>query len=195
MRWALAESARRALRAPLGAKSGKAASIVIAGIAALALWIGLRDEERAQKTVPSGVHRGPDAATLRAATLETIASARASGSSAREADAEPAPNGAAGNAERPATEDDYLRRLTELDRTDKAAALAYAIRGDDWYDRTGRRAEARKARIVTLLVDLGRMEEARAATRAFLVAYPDSEYRPMVQGVTGIHPRPGRPGE
>jgi hypothetical protein len=40
-----------------------------------------------------------------------------------------------------------------------------------------------------------RRRAARAETQAFLAAYPDSEYRRMVQGVTGIHPRPGRPVE
>jgi hypothetical protein len=43
---------------------------------------------------------------------------------------------------------------------------------------------------ITLLVDLGEMEEARARTRRFIELHPESRYRPLVQGVTGIHPRP-----
>jgi hypothetical protein len=48
--------------------------------------------------------------------------------------------------------------------------------------------------IITLLVDLGRMDEARARVDRFLEAYPNSRYRPLVQGKTGIHPRPSGPG-
>jgi len=31
---------------------------------------------------------------------------------------------------------------------------------------------------------------ARARTRKFIAEYPTSRYLPLVQGVTGIHPRP-----
>jgi hypothetical protein len=196
MRRVLAESARRALRAAQGASRSNAARIAAVPIAALALWIAFRGGDRAPKTVPSDQESESDVAAGRAAAPATIASARVSGSSAPEADANAAPNAAArDDAPRPATEDDYLRELTELRKTDRPAALAYARQGDDWYASTGRRAEARKAMAITLLVDLGRMEDARAETRAFLAAYPDSEYRRVVQGVTGIHPRPGKSAE
>jgi hypothetical protein len=86
-----------------------------------------------------------------------------------------------------------MRELSRLARTDKPAALSLAKRGDEWYSDTGDTAEARKAMVVTLLVDLGSMEEARVLTRRFIAAYPSSPYRPLVQGVTGIHPRPHGP--
>jgi hypothetical protein len=47
--------------------------------------------------------------------------------------------------------------------------------------------------IITLLVDLGRMDEARERALAFIKAYPKSSYRPLIQGKTGIHPRPYGP--
>jgi hypothetical protein len=46
---------------------------------------------------------------------------------------------------------------------------------------------------ITLLVDLGQMAEARQLARRFIVAHPQSRYRAVVQGVTGIHPRPSGP--
>ncbi len=91
---------------------------------------------------------------------------------------------------RPASEDDYMRELLALESTDEERALALARKGDEWYEGSGRAAEARKAMTITLLADLGRMEEARALARAFMAAHPDSGYLPVVQGVTGIHPRP-----
>ena len=94
---------------------------------------------------------------------------------------------------RPESEAAYMRELSRLARTDKPAALSLAKKGDEWYSDTGDTAEARKAMVVTLLVDLGGMEEARALTRRFIAAYPTSQYRPLVQGVTGIHPRPHGP--
>lgn len=94
---------------------------------------------------------------------------------------------------RPPTEELYWRTLEDLRKTDKAQALAYALAGEEWYSDQGRPAEARKAMIVTLLTDLGRYEEARARTRLFLEQYPQSPYKPLVQGVSGIHPRPGPP--
>lgn len=95
--------------------------------------------------------------------------------------------------ERPESEEDFLRQLQSLHWTDKAAALKLARQGEDWYSEEGPAAEARKAMIATLLVDLGRMNEARAEVRRFIERYPDSPYRPMLQGKTGIHPRPGAP--
>ncbi|HEY5961409.1 MAG TPA: hypothetical protein VIV60_32850, partial [Polyangiaceae bacterium] len=73
-------------------------------------------------------------------------------------------------------------------------ALELALAGDRWYSDRGRPAEARRAMIVSLLVDTGNMSEARVWTRRFIEQYPESSYRPMVQGKTGIHPRPGRDG-
>lgn len=95
--------------------------------------------------------------------------------------------------EEPESEELFWQELERLEREDKQEALAYALSGEDWYGDEGKPAEARRAKIVTLLVSLGKMEEARARTRAFIEKYPDSSYRRLVQGVTGIHPRPGAP--
>lgn len=95
---------------------------------------------------------------------------------------------------RPTTPEQYWRNLEELRLDDRERALAYALMGEEWYPDTGKPAEARRAMIVTLLVELGRMPEARDRTRAFIQKYPHSPYRRLVQGLTGIHPRPGRPG-
>jgi hypothetical protein len=97
--------------------------------------------------------------------------------------------------QQPASEDAFLQRLLELNRTDKPRALELARRGEGWYSDEGVRAEARKAMIVTLLVDLGHMSEARTEARELIRRYPESRYLPLVQGVTGIHPRPGGPGQ
>jgi hypothetical protein len=92
-----------------------------------------------------------------------------------------------------ASEEDYLRALDRLNRTDKRSALELVRKGDDWYSSSGVNAEARKAMHITLLVDLGEMAEARARTRRFIAEHPTSQYRRLVQGVTGIHPRPSGP--
>ncbi len=94
---------------------------------------------------------------------------------------------------RPTSPEEYWQELERLEREDKAVALSYALAGQEWYPDEGRPAEARHAKIVTLLVDTGKMEEARTRTRSFIEKYPSSPYRPLVQGVTGIHPRPGAP--
>lgn len=94
---------------------------------------------------------------------------------------------------RPASPELYWQELETIERTDKQRALQYALAGEQWYPDEGKPAEARRAKIVTLLVALGRMPEARERTRAFLEQYPNSPYRRLVQGVTGIHPRPGAP--
>jgi hypothetical protein len=94
---------------------------------------------------------------------------------------------------KPESERAYFSELARLNAVDKPRALAFARQGDGWYPSTGENAEARKAMAITLLVDLGSMEEARRETRAFIAAYPRSSYRPLVQGVTGIHPRPSGP--
>lgn len=103
----------------------------------------------------------------------------------------PAPSRA--KVEEPESEELFWNELERLERKDKQEALAYALAGDDWYSDEGTPAEARRAKIVTLLVSLGKMEEARAKTRVFIEKYPDSSYRRLVQGVTGIHPRPSAP--
>jgi hypothetical protein len=93
----------------------------------------------------------------------------------------------------PLPEREYLEQLRALNFTDKNAALVLAEKGEEWYSDTGRNAEARRAMRITLLVDLDRMSEARALTREFIAKYPQSPYRPLVQGATGIHPRPSAP--
>lgn len=94
---------------------------------------------------------------------------------------------------KPDTEEAYWHELSRLRSVDKAGALAFAKKGDDWYSNTGGTAEARKAMAITLLVDLGKMDDARRETRAFVAAFPSSPYLPLVEGVTGIHPRPHGP--
>ena len=107
--------------------------------------------------------------------------------------AEPRNPSPAPPADPPPDERAFLAQLEALNRTDKPRALELARRGEGWYSQTGVQAEARKAMITTLLVDLGRMSEARTEAYRFINAFPESRYRPLVQGVTGIHPRPGRP--
>jgi hypothetical protein len=97
------------------------------------------------------------------------------------------------SSSKPDSEQAYFRELSRLNAVDKPQALQLARQGDGWYGATGANAEARKAMAITLLVDLGDMEQARRETRAFIAAYPQSSYRPLVQGVTGIHPRPSGP--
>jgi hypothetical protein len=87
----------------------------------------------------------------------------------------------------------FFQELERLQATDKARALSFARKGEAWYPPTGELAEARKAMIVTLLVDTGDMTEARQLARQFIAAFPSSDYRPLVQGVTGVHPRPSGP--
>jgi hypothetical protein len=94
----------------------------------------------------------------------------------------------------PSEAEALLRRLEPLAVTDKAHALQLALEGDARLPASGVFAEARRALIVTLLVDLDRMDEARARARSFTAEYPASGYLPLVQGVTGVHPRP-RPSE
>lgn len=83
-----------------------------------------------------------------------------------------------------------LRELDRLRQSDPKLALERALAADATLPERGAMAEARRALIVTLLVDSGRMADARQRTREFLESYPTSEYRPLVEGVTGIHPRP-----
>jgi hypothetical protein len=87
-----------------------------------------------------------------------------------------------------------LRELEPLAVGDKPAALARALAADAQLPAQGVMAEARRALIVTLMVDTQRMSEARERAHEFIRQYPDSQYSPLVKGVTGIHPRP-RPSE
>jgi hypothetical protein len=105
----------------------------------------------------------------------------------------PAPRAPGSASNRPHSEDQFMHELMQLESTDKEGALALARKGEAWYSNSGKPAEARKAMIVTLLADLNRMDEARSLARAFMAAFPDSEYLPLVQGATGIHPRPHGP--
>jgi hypothetical protein len=87
-----------------------------------------------------------------------------------------------------------LRVLEPLAVTDKSRALALALEADETLPASGIFAEARRALIVTLLVDLQRMPEARQRAREFSRSFGESRYLPLVQGVTGVHPRP-RPSQ
>ena len=87
-----------------------------------------------------------------------------------------------------------LRQLEPLAVSDKPRALALALEADQRLPDSGVYAEARRALIVTLLVDTERLPEARAWARRFTLNYPDSRYLPLVQGASGVHPRP-RPSE
>jgi hypothetical protein len=87
-----------------------------------------------------------------------------------------------------------LRELEPLAVHDKPRALALALDADARLPAAGVFAEARRALIVTLLVDLQRTAEARDRAREFTRNYQKSRYLPLVQGVTGFHPRP-RPSE
>lgn len=89
--------------------------------------------------------------------------------------------------------DQALKRLDQFPADEKRAALRFAQSIAPQFPETGVRAEARSAKEITLLVDLNRMPEARALVREFIQVHPDSRYRPLVQGVTGIHPRPTGP--
>ncbi len=88
------------------------------------------------------------------------------------------------------SDEDILRQLAPLSVSDQPRALELALAADSKLPPDGVFAEARRALIVTLLVDVQRMSEARARARRFMTDYPSSSYLPLVQGVTGIHPRP-----
>lgn len=135
----------------------------------------------------------PPSSSPSALEQEGPVSARSEQASARDEAAKGAPRVAAEQAEKPATAQEYFRTLEALRRSAPEEALRWVERGEEWYGKAGPEAEARDAMQVTLLVDLGRMREARAVTDRFIVEYPDSQYRPLVQGMTGIHPRPGPP--
>jgi hypothetical protein len=117
--------------------------------------------------------------------------------SATAAPEHPAPIPASVAASRPSGAPDpeaLLHELEALAVDDKPRALARALEADHDLPAAGMFAEARRAFIVTLFVDMQRMPEARERAREFMRSYPNSRYLPLVQGVTGVHPRP-RPSE
>jgi hypothetical protein len=87
-------------------------------------------------------------------------------------------------------EEAVLRQLEPLAVTDKPRALELALAADRRLPESGIMAEARRALIVTLLVDTQRMAEARSRAREFFRLYATSRYVPLVRGVTGLHARP-----
>lgn len=149
--------------------------------AALAGFFFLRGTEHPNKGTPT-LDAEP---TERSSPMTTRAPVHAEASSA-------APGPAPPSDVAPA-EHDYLTRLKDLRTTDRRAALAWIERGDAWYAPTGRAAEARSATRITVLVETGDMKRARRLTREFIERFPESPYRRLVQGQTGIHPRPGAP--
>lgn len=157
-------------------------------VASLALWwlLAPSTDHRARAEAPAAAPERVQQAPLPPRPTEPPSSLPAA--SLPEPN-QPAPVGPT----QPATEQLYFEQLEQLRRTDKLAALRYAEQGDRWYPATGRPAEARHAMAVTLLVELDRMPEARARTRRFLVDHPGSPYAHLIQGQTGIHPRPGPP--
>jgi hypothetical protein len=135
----------------------------------------------------------PPSSSLRVmTTLRLLAEASPPPSAGRAA--LPAPLFATAQASRPLDAETNLRELERLASSDKPTALQLALEADSKLPASGVLAEARRALIVTLLTDLNRYDEARARARAFGAAYPNSRYLPLVQGVTGVHPRP-RPSE
>ncbi|HYP88265.1 MAG TPA: hypothetical protein VEQ59_08925 [Polyangiaceae bacterium] len=144
------------------------------GVAALLLlWRMARPEPPLNAPAPSPTKAQTAGEVTPAATGRVSAPAPSGSGSPRELDAEA-----------------LLRNLEPLAVTDKPRALQLALDADSKLSRSGVMAEARRALIVTLLVDVNRMSEARARARAFTAEYPDSRYLPLVQGVTGVHPRP-----
>jgi hypothetical protein len=93
----------------------------------------------------------------------------------------------------PPTEEGGQRELARLNVLDKPRALALALALDEHFPGVGRYAEARRAMIITLLVDLDRMEEARDRVHRYIDDYPESAYLSLVEGKTGVHPRPMGP--
>jgi hypothetical protein len=98
------------------------------------------------------------------------------------------------SAPRPPEDEALLRQLEPLAVTDKPRALELALAADRRLPADGVMAEARRALIVTLLVDTQRMAEARSRAREFFRLYATSRYVPLVRGVTGLHSRP-TPGQ
>jgi Fe-S cluster biosynthesis and repair protein YggX len=162
-------------------------ALLTAGLGAVVAWIWVNHAEPRAETVDtrsaSAAARAPSPAVA-ATVLAT--STPSTDSSEKITLAKILPD-------TPPPQRDFLEQLSELNHTDKQAALTLAEKGEQWYSDVGRYAEARRAMRVTLLVDLKRMDEARALTRDFIAQYPDSSYSRLVRGVTGIHPRPSGP--
>jgi hypothetical protein len=148
-------------------------------VGALCWWLWLRPAKPDRASEP------------RAVLSSAVPLVALSQPTARDVTVQPAPT-----ASIPAAADDeaLLRELERLSATDKPLALARALEADRAGQATGSLAEARRALVVTLLVDLERWSEARVRARDFIALYPESRYRRLVQGATGIHPRP-RPSE
>ena len=155
---------------------------LVSGLLALPLlgWLVFRAQPDAASALKQGAAPLPPSLNSEEPVLATVSPTAAEAPSGESAASLP-------------DADDYLRKLEMLAQSDKPAALAYARQGEDWYGDNGVRAEARCAMAITLLVDLDRMKDARREVRQFIQTYPESRYRPLVQGVTGIHPRPGAP--
>jgi hypothetical protein len=153
----------------------RVAVLVLAGCALLGsfAWRSLRPE--VEPAVALATRAAPEPASVRQTPPLTAAVA-------------PAAHGAVEPAEQ------LLRELEPLAVSDKPAALARALAADAQLPAQGVMAEARRALIVTLMVDTERISEARVRALEFIRKYPDSRYLPLVKGVTGVHPRP-RPSE
>jgi hypothetical protein len=161
----------------------KTALIGLAACMALVVFVAAK---RATESAP----RTPQPALVASAPAHRQPTLVAVTSAARPLVNEPPSNVAGPAAPSPEA---FFKKLEWLQATDKPGALSFARQGESWYPPTGELAEARKAMIVTLLVDTGDMSEARKLARRFIDAFPSSEYRPLVQGVTGVHPRPSGP--
>lgn len=144
--------------------------VVGACLLGLAAWSLLR-----QPAAPTSAKAAPQFVppTVLTPPAQTLSIAHRNLRSTHEADAE-----------------DLLRQLEPLAVSDKPRALDLALAADRQLPEHGIMAEARRALIVTLLVDAQRMSEARVRARDFLRGYATSRYAPLVRGVTGLHSRP-----
>jgi hypothetical protein len=171
-------------------RSGSTAAFI--GLAACMGLVVFVSAKRATEVSSQPSSRAPVAMARVQPSLIAIKSTEAPRSREQSADVPvEAPLRSAG--ESAPSEESFFQELERLQATDKARALTLARKGEAWYLPTGELAEARKAMIVTLLVDTGDMTEARQLARQFIAAFPSSDYRPLVQGVTGVHPRPSGP--
>jgi hypothetical protein len=163
-------------------RSGSTAAFI--GLAACMGLVVFVSAKRATEAAPRAPSPGPVLVARVQPSLVAISSARPLPSHEPHADVP---------VESPPSPEDFFHELERLQTTDKTRALSLARQGEGWYPPTGELAEARKAMIVTLLVDTGDMTEARQLARRFIDAFPTSDYRPLIQGVTGVHPRPSGP--
>jgi hypothetical protein len=167
-------------------RSGSTAAFI--GLAACMGLVVFVSAKRATEVVP----RSPSAAPVLTARIQPSLVAITSAQPVPAADVRVEAPLRPAEANPPSPED-FFHELERLQVTDKARALSLARQGEEWYPPTGELAEACKAMIVTLLVDTGGMTEARQLARRFIAAFPSSDYRPLVQGLTGVHPRPSGP--